>query len=231
MELLIAVSLVSLLSVGILMAMRVGVNAMEKANNRLLSNRRVIGSQRILEQQIAGMIVTTANCGIDGGGAGSRLSFFQGEPQSMRFVSAYSLEEAWRGYPRILEFTVIPGDNNEGVRLVVNELLYSGPQSTGLLCTGPGGGPGTRFRPIEIGPKSFVLADKLGMCRFTFLEAVQGTPEKRWVPLWTTPEFPVAIRIEMASLEPDPSRLPMLTMTAPVRVNKHPLYPYADTVK
>jgi prepilin-type N-terminal cleavage/methylation domain-containing protein len=33
----------------------------------------------------------------------------KGEPNSMRFVSTYSLNEASRGYPRILEFTVVPG--------------------------------------------------------------------------------------------------------------------------
>ena len=46
MELIIAISLLSLLSVGLLMAMRVGLNAMEKSNNRIMANRRVSGAQR-----------------------------------------------------------------------------------------------------------------------------------------------------------------------------------------
>ena len=48
LELLIAVSLVGLLSVGILMALRVGINAMEKTNGRLMSNRRNTGAQRVI---------------------------------------------------------------------------------------------------------------------------------------------------------------------------------------
>lgn len=227
MELLIAVSLVGLLSVGILMALRVGVNAMEKTNDRLLSNRKVLGSQRILEQQIAGIIPTTAICGIGGGGGGSRQTFFQGEPQSMRFVSAYSLQEGWRGYPRILEYQVIPGADGQGVRLVVNERVYAGPESAGTLCLG-GGPQGVQFRPIETGPGSFVLADRLAYCRFEFQEVMPNTQEVRWVPLWTTNQFPSAIRIDVAPLEPDPSKLPLLTMTAPLRVNKNPLFPYVD---
>ncbi|HHN72816.1 MAG TPA: prepilin-type N-terminal cleavage/methylation domain-containing protein, partial [Thermopetrobacter sp.] len=121
LELLIAVSLVSLLSTAVLVALHVGLNAMEKTNSRVIRNRRVLGAQRILEQQIAGMIVTVAACGIQAGGPVAELPFFEGRPQTMRFVSSYSLEEGHRGYPRILEYQVIPRDDGRGVRLIVNE--------------------------------------------------------------------------------------------------------------
>ena len=65
--------------------------------------------------------------------AGAKVAFFQGEPQSMRFVSSFSLHEGDRGLPHMLEFQVISGENGAGVRLVVNELIYSGPRSTGAL--------------------------------------------------------------------------------------------------
>jgi hypothetical protein len=91
MELLIAVSLVSLISVGILMAMRVGLNAMEKANNRLLDNRRVAGTQRIIEQQIAGLMAVVADCRASPSAPPLPASFFQGEPQSMCFVLVIAL--------------------------------------------------------------------------------------------------------------------------------------------
>ena len=55
-ELLVAVSLLSLLSVGMLFAMRVGLNAMGRTNARVISNRRVLGVERILTQQIAGFV-------------------------------------------------------------------------------------------------------------------------------------------------------------------------------
>jgi len=229
MELLIAISLVSLLFVGILMALRVGMNAMDKANARLMSNRRVIGAGRALEQQIAGMIVTMADCRSGPGAGPVKRPFFEGRPQSMRFVSSYSLAEASRGYPRILEYQVIPGENNEGVRLVVNELLYTGPASTGRLCLGPDpGGAGTLFRPIEIGPQSFVLADKLAFCRFLYQEPAPPPRRKVWVPVWTRPEFPLAIRVEMAPLAADAAQLPLVSFTAPVRVNKNPAFAYVD---
>ena len=147
----------------------------------------------------------------------------------MRFVSSFSLEEASRGYPRILEYQVIPGQNNVGVRLVVNELLYTGPDSTGILCVGSR--PGTEsamYRPIEVGPQSFVIQDRLAFCRFLYQERLPPPEGRRWLPLWVKPEPPSAIRIEMAPLEEDASRLPRLPLTMSLRVNKNPMWQYDD---
>ncbi|HSW51381.1 MAG TPA: prepilin-type N-terminal cleavage/methylation domain-containing protein, partial [Bryobacteraceae bacterium] len=127
LELLLAVSLLALLSAGILTALHVGVSAMGKANARLMDNRRLAGVQRILEGEIAGFVPVVAACSGRGDGPPETLPFFQGEPQSMRFVSTYSLAEGWRGFAQILEFQVVPGERGEGVRLVVNEHLYTGP--------------------------------------------------------------------------------------------------------
>ncbi len=233
MELLIAVSLVGLLSTGMLMAIRVGLNAMGKANAKLLANRRALGVQRILEQQVAGFVPVIADCRTGPEAPASRQPFFQGEPQSMRFVSTYSLEEAARGYPRILEFQVIPGEENRGVRLVVNEFLYSGSSSAGLSCLGlmpdpVSGVPALRFRPIETGPRSFVLADKLAFCNFLYQEIMPPPLLERWTPRAVKPPWPPAVRIEMAPLEPDPSRVQVVSFTAPIRVNRDPAMQYVD---
>ncbi len=233
MELLIAVSLLSLLSVGLLMAMRVGLDAMEKTNRRLADNRRVARAQRILEEQIAGFMPVVAECFPGPERPRVRLPFFQGEPQSMRFVSSFSLTEGARGYPRILEFQVIPGENNQGVRLVVNEHLYTGPWGAGAFCLGLGPDPllGAQvplFRPIEVGPRSFVLADRLAHCRFSFREVLPPPALERWVPRWVQPQWPTAVRIEMARLERDPSRVQPMELVAPIRVNKIPMTDYVD---
>ena len=147
----------------------------------------------------------------------------------MRFVSSYSLEEANRGYPRILEYQVIPGADGPGVRLIVNERLYAGPYSTGALCLGPGGpGMGAAFRPVETGPESFVLADKLAMCRFSYQRRGPEPDSREWVPVWSEPEFPLGIRVELTPLEKQAARVPLITITAPVRVNKLPGLIYVD---
>lgn len=229
-EVLIAVSLVSLLSVGILLALRVGMSAMEKANRRLMDNRRAVGARRIIEAQLAGLMPVIAVFSPGSEGPGVKIPFFEGREQSMRFVSSYSLQEAARGLPQILEFQVIPGEER-GVRLVVNENLYSGPLSAGAFSLGPGQDPELgvetqRFIPIVVGPRSFVLADHLAYCHFSYLGTLPNKEEQwsaAWIPI---NQWPLGIRIEMASLDTDAGRLKPLTVTAPVHVNPDPNFEY-----
>jgi prepilin-type N-terminal cleavage/methylation domain-containing protein len=228
LEMLVAVTLLSLLAGGILVALHVGLNGMAKAKARLMDNRRLAGTQRILEEQIAGFMPVMGECVVGADQAAVRIPFFQGAPQSMRFVSAYSLREAWRGLPQILEFQVIPGEPGGGVRLIVNEHPYGGPRSTGVFCAGmvPAGEGGLfvpAFQPITAGPQSFVLADRLAYCRFSFLLRGRGPAEPdRWVEQWTLPVWPAAVRMEMAPIEEDTVRLRPLNLVVPVRVTAAP---------
>src|SRR4051794_33832877 len=127
MELLIAVTLFSLLSLAMMYAFRIGLMAYSKTQIKLMDNRRGAGGQRILEQQIQGMIPVVAACGAGAGSPGANTAFFQGAPEAMRLVSAFSLQEASRGMAQILEIFVSPGENGRGVRLLVNEIPYTGP--------------------------------------------------------------------------------------------------------
>ena len=229
-EVLIAVTLVSLLTTGLMVAMRVGLSAMNKADTKLMSNRRVMSAQRILEQQVAGIMPVVADCQAGSDHPVARIVFFQGEQLSMRFASTYSLQQASRGLPMMLEYQVIPGQDNQGVRLIVNELWYTGSRGAGALCFGISadpvtGAPSPRFMPILARPNSYVLADKLAFCRFSFRDAPPEAPA-RWVAVWSQPYLPDAIHIEMAPLAPDPARLQPLTLTIPVHVNRLPLEQY-----
>jgi general secretion pathway protein J len=218
MELLIAVTLLSMVMVGLLFALRIGLNAYGKTQTHLMDDRRVAGAQRILTDEIEGMVPLQAHCG--GGGL---TPFFQGEPDRMRLISTYSLQEAWRGRPQILELFVIPGDNG-GVRLVVNEIPYVHPRQAGSLCLAPG-----KYLPVVAGPKSFVLADKLAFCRFSYSsqpEDMLKHPE--WAPVFIGRTWPVAVRIQMAPMTPDYSVLQPITVTAPLRIHRLPEIPYVD---
>ena len=233
-ELLIAVSLLSLLSVGMATALHVGLNALDKANTKLTANRRAAGVQRILESQIAGFMPVLAECASSIPGApGSRAPFFAGDSQSMRFVSTYSLEEAYRGYPRVLEFAVIPGDQGQGVRLIVNESLYAGPASTGCVGFAPApeldGAVAPVFRPIEPGPKSFVLADRLESCRFVYQERTPAPEYGRWFPFWRQPRWPAAVKVDLAPLDHNPTRVPLTSLTSPIYITRLPYGKYPDS--
>ncbi len=217
-ELLIAVTLVALLSMGMLFAMRTGLGALSSTNARLNDNRRVMSVQRILESQIAGIMPVPANCG-------GKVIFFQGTAETLRFVTSYSMEGGARGYPRVVEMQVIPGES-AGVRLVVNEYLYTGADAAMPICANAGPG---KFVPVQLGPGSLVLADKLAFCRFVFRDIVVGGRSPGWLSLWTNPGlFPTGIRVEMTPLVVDAARVPLETVTVPIHLTRQVPAPYFD---
>ncbi len=165
-EVVIAITLMALLVTGMTLALRISLTSLGKANDKLTLTRRITGAQRILEQQIAGLMPVSAVTPVDAPCQGGvRIAFFQGESQTMRFASTYSLHEASRGKPRILEFQVVPGGESGGVRLVVNEIPYTSPFSAGEMVTWVGpvqtvdGGVCSQYfdNPVDVGPQSFVL--------------------------------------------------------------------------
>jgi hypothetical protein len=227
-EILIAVSLLSLLSIGILIAMRIGFNTMEKVDSRLVSDRRVSYARRIIENEIAGYSYTVASWPIRPD-VFQPVPFYQFEPQTMRFVTAYSLADAWRGRLQIAAFQVIPGDQGRGVRLIVNETPYAGPVHAGEMITAVEPGAPVRFVPVLPGPRSFVLADHLSSCRFMYLEALSKPPFQLWRPDWAAPQqLPLGIRIEMTPLNGSPADLHVSTVTVAFNVNRTPGLLYED---
>ena len=230
-EILIAVSLLSFLSIGMLVAMRLGFNTMDKTDAHLVRNRRVANSRKIIENEINGFIPSYADY-YPKPKEQHRLPFLQLEAQSMRFVTSYSLEDGWRGRARIAALQVIPGEKSEGVRLIVNEEPYTGSVQVGLEIVGLEASPRGQqilFAPIVPGSQSFVLADRLAFCRFSYLEPRPEAPFQIWRADWVNPQrLPLGIRIEMAPLDSAPAELHVTTVTVPLHVNRIPGTLYAD---
>lgn len=235
-EVLIAVTLVGMLMVGIAYSLGIGLRAMERSNDRLALNRRIERTQEILEQQLLNFTPVSAACVLENPDAPQAIPFFQGEPRQMRFVSTYSLTEGARGYPRILEFTVVPGDpkkNPPGVRLIVNEFLYSGPYSAGQTCYGLAPDPLSgalvpRFAPIQPRPDSFIIADRLLGSRFRYLQYMAPPDAPRWVDQWIFKELPEAIAVEMVPLPGENTGVQPMTLVIPLRVDRLPGKRYGD---
>ena len=226
-EVLIAVSLLSLLSVGIQMAMRIGFNTMDKTDAHMVQNRKAINARKILENEIAGFVLTQAIWHPDVQVVRT-IPFVQWEAQNMRFVTSYSLQDAWRGHLQIAALTVIPGDRNEGVRLIVDEIPYTGQAQAGQFITGIENNV-PHFTPIVAGSQSFVLADRLAYCRFTYLEPRFQPPFQIWRPDWVAPWIPPrGVRIDMAPLDKTPGEPGIVTATIPIRVNRTLEVLYSD---
>src|SRR6266436_247832 len=92
LEVVIAVTLLSLLTLGMFIAMRVGFKTFGKTQTRLMENRRVVGAQRVLQSELEGLMPVMSGCGTQAGPS-VRFGFFQGEPDRMRVVSTFSLEQ------------------------------------------------------------------------------------------------------------------------------------------
>ena len=228
-ELLVAITMVSLLSLAGLYAMRVGFNALDKTGKQLAYERRVMGSQRMLEQMVVNIMPARAYC--HGGAVDvttrtaqstGAVPFFDGRRDTMRFVSTHSLEEAARGTPRILELAVIPGRQGEGVRLVVNEHVYWGPLSTGYFCGSQAsftpGQYASPFLPVKTGPNSYILADRMSSVRFFYRAPQTAPPFYAWVEDWTFGLLPEAIRVEATPLSATDGR--PLTIVAPIHLKR-----------
>lgn len=226
-ELLVAITLVSLLSVGMLFAIRVGVNTMSAANRRVAVNRRAMGAQRILEQQIGAFLPVYAQCQGTGDAKGERTFFFQGAEQTMTFVTGYSITEAQRGLPRVVQMFVAPREDGKGIRLLENEHPYNGPYGAGQFCAPAAADPMSgllmsRFRVPEQQPGSFVVADNLAEVRFFYQDT---HPENKlldiWAPRWTwANRMPSALRIDIKPYEYDPSRVQPVSLIMPLHITR-----------
>jgi hypothetical protein len=227
-EILIAVSLLSLLSIGVLIAMRIGFNTMGKVDSRLMADRRVSYARRILENEIDGFTYTVADWR-PGTPLSRKLPFTQWDPRTMRFVTSYSLRDSWRGKLQIAMLQVIPGAEGEGVRLIVNEAPYTGPIQAGAMVNSIDTDNTIHFASVVAGSESFVLADRLAYCRFSYLTPATDPPYQIWRTEWVTKDkLPFGIRVDMAPLNPAASGLHPSSVTIPLHVNRTPDSVYVD---
>lgn len=220
LELIIAITLVAAIVAGLLFAMRGSLLTYEKVNGRLEEDTRLMRMSQALERQIGGAIQTLGDCGA------ARVAVFNGDAQSLRFVSSYSLEEGARGYARLVEYQIAPDPKSGrqgGVRLMMNERVYAGPATTGPLCAA------NVFLPVHIDAQSIEAAGGLAYCRISYRELVaDNLPAGNWVPMWNRPALPAAVRIEMAPLAGSEPNLPVMTLNVPLHIFRELGLQYED---
>ena len=202
LELLVAMTLFSLLSAALFWSLRLGLSTLAKTRDHTVSARRTWGAQRALEGMLAGLTPLTAEFTLPGTAGLDYAPFFQGDSGAMRFLTMHSLSGGARSSPHLVELAVVPRDDRQGLRLIVNEFPYLGPASLGVLILGRSSDPLSGatfldFRPVQPGPNSFVLADQLPDCQFLYLDRGPETTPDLWRSRWPTGFLPRAVRIEM----------------------------------
>ncbi|MBZ5632818.1 MAG: prepilin-type N-terminal cleavage/methylation domain-containing protein [Acidobacteriia bacterium] len=207
MELMISITLVAAIATGMLMAMRGGLLTLGRTQTRLEENRRALGIQRILTLQLGGAMPVRTGCG------GPISGFaFRGTNSVLAMVSTYSITEGSRGAPHIVEYQVAP-DEGGTVQLIVNERLYTPAGTAGFCSTDVA---------LQGSPQPLVAASRLAYCRISYFQMNPDTQFRggAWVDSWNQPDLPGSVRILMAPAAPDPSRLPVVDVTAPLHINR-----------
>jgi hypothetical protein len=219
-EILVAVTLLGLLSVGLVAALQVAAGAWSSSRNARGQDRRIANANALLHAQFAGVapvqpMILRPGLAVPAG------PFFQGEPSAMRFVSSYSMIDGVRGGLQIVELQTSPGP--EGTRLILTQSPYQGPLSVGRFITGaePLAEPRSfhmLFTPLQTRADSLIVADRLSEARFSYLRGPRGpTDPDIWVSVWDQPQqLPQAIRVDMQPLE-DVGRLRPVSIISEVR--------------
>lgn len=218
-ELLVAVSLLGLLSVGLVTALQVAAGSWSSSRNARGQDRRIANGNALLHAQFAG-VTPVQPMVLRQGFAVPSGPFFQGEPTAMRFVSSYSMTEGVRGGLQIVELQTSPG--REGTRLILTQTPYQGPLSVGRFIIGaePPTQPGSLrllFTPLQVRADSLIVADRLAEVSFSYLRGGRANEPDVWVPVWDRPQqLPQAIRVDMQPLE-DVGRLRPVAVVSEVR--------------
>lgn len=218
-ELLIAITLVSAIIAGLLVSLRGGLLALERTSTRMLERRSAFGLDQMIRRQLGAVFPAAGDCTLLDG-LPSRVPLFRGNAQTMLLATSYSITEGARGYPRLVEYRVIP--NGDGtVRLEMEELLFAGPETALPYCS-----PDLP-RPAAPAGQVTVVEARLAAARFFYREMDPYTRlGGKWVAEWAAPNLPYGIRIDMQAASEDGGDL--RNITVPLHISRQYRELYAD---
>ena len=215
LELLVSMTILSLLATTILFGWRIAISAWQKASDHLERSRTVLEANQLLERQIASMLpyrTSTVKAG--------QVLFFQGEPRTARFLSRYSLTgRSSSGLYRI-EYQIADMTAG-GKELLMNEFPVQSDQELASLFSLPDPASTVKmlqFVSFERGPQTVVLLTGLQDCRFEYFKPAFANEAAHWTDQWAGPstELPRAMAIRVA-LPESPSELQPSSVVAEIR--------------
>jgi prepilin-type N-terminal cleavage/methylation domain-containing protein len=214
MELLVSITVISLLAVTILFSWRVAATAWGRADRLIDAQRRETAAHQVLEMQMAEMVPVMPWLR-----RGNSAVFFQGGARAARFLSRYSLASRSRSGLYRIEYEIADGPNgskqlllNEAPVLATDELdaLWIGTEQTP-------DGPRLQLAPIERTPQTRVLLEGLADARFEYYQPA-GAGAGGWVSEWTGAgnELPRAMAIRTAARRADDNHAAPLSIVASI---------------
>jgi prepilin-type N-terminal cleavage/methylation domain-containing protein len=107
-ELLVAITLLGLVSLSLLFALRIGSSAWQRGSARLAVDRRVVAVHDLLTTQLGE--VRPARVGWGPREKRVAFAYFDGAPDRLRFITSYSLERQGRGGLWLAEYALRDGE-------------------------------------------------------------------------------------------------------------------------
>ena len=198
LELLVSITIVSLLVTTVLFGWRIATSAWGKTSSRLEEERTVRSTHLLLQEQMASMAPQQA-----WSEGGLREFFFQGEPQAARFVSRYSLAHRAQTGLYLIEYQI--AEQPDGTRqLLLNESPVNSNESLGKQIAGVEMVPGGRklqFTAFEPGAQTVRLLQGLQEIRFEYYRAGAFSEPGAWTDQWLNfnNELPRAMAIRVVA--------------------------------
>jgi prepilin-type N-terminal cleavage/methylation domain-containing protein len=173
MELLVSMTLMSILTVAVFMGFRMGFNAWNKSEEAMEKTRQVHIALDLLSRQIGSLVPCYSKQKAEENPVD--LPIYQGEVNGMRFVSNFSALHRGAGGARLVEYFVTPSTDSQTKTLWVNEREL--PDDTALsdwmfaaISRQTDGSPLITYREFFRRPEAIPLVENLKAAEFRYLE-------------------------------------------------------------
>ena len=170
MEVLISITLMSILTVTVHYGYRVGLDSWSRAEKTLERERRVQSVLDLMSRQLGSMVPYYSRQSLDG--APVDVLLFHGANEGVRFVSTFSSGSRNAGGLRLVEY-FMANATGEGMSLLMNDRLL--PEATVLaqtvirsLSRGEGNSVVAEFEGFSVKEDSEILVRDLTEVRFDF---------------------------------------------------------------
>ncbi len=204
LELLVAISLMGMVSLGLLFGLRIAASAWHKGNSRLAEGRQVIAAADLFAEQIANARPRVVEWGPRDRAV--RFFYFEGTHDRLRFVTATSLAGRSRSGLWLAEYSFRPDDRGRA-KLVYNEWPFredaDAAQTIQDIAMDPARNRlAVRFIAPASTPQTRELYRDLEDCGFEYLILRSGE-EPRWEPQWEVdrPLLPPAVAVRFRARE------------------------------
>ena len=214
LELLVSITMVSLLATTVLFGWRISASAWEKASEQLEQNRKILATNELLMQQMASMAPMQVYTE-----AGQQF-FFQGEEKTARFVSRYSLAHRARSGLYLIEYQ-IEEEPGVGRALLVNERPVANSQQMliGMIeSIRSNEGQAVRYAEFENRKDTLRLLEGVKEIRLEYYRPGKFSEKGEWVSEWQNQnnELPSAMAIRVTGKNQERTLQPV-SITAAVQ--------------